>query len=117
MRQVEMSGNDMTYFIDYYSAMLSWSVGKMKEHLLGHVLTEKRMKTLEATGRLNDRQIKGARWLLEGKPGQVTVDAWKKKFRTATETARQDLMLLCEKGLLERKMEGRKAVFTILREE
>ena len=94
MRQVEMSGNDMTYFIDYYSAMLSRSVGKMKEHLLGHVLTEKCMKTLEATGRLNDRQIKGARWLLEGKPGQVTVDAWKKKFRTATETARQDLMLL-----------------------
>ena len=87
----------------------------MKEHLLGHVLTEKRIKTLEATGRLNDRQIRGA--LLEGKPGQVTVDAWKKKFRTATETARQDLLLLCEEGLLERKLEGRKAVFTIRHEE
>ena len=117
MRQVETSGNDMTYFIDYYSAMLSRSVNRMKEHLLGHVLTEKRIKTLEATGRLNDRQIRGARWLLEGKPGQVTVDAWKKKFRTATETARQDLLLLCEEGLLERKLEGRKAVFTIRHEE
>ena len=70
-----------------------------------------------ATGRLNDRQIKGARWLLEGKSAQVTADAWKKRFRTATETARQDLLLLCEEGLLERKMEGRKAVFTIRREE
>ena len=78
---------------------------------------EARIKTLEATGRLNDRQIRGARWLLEGKPGQVTVDAWKKKFRTATETARQDLLLLCEEGLLERKLEGRKAVFTIRHEE
>ena len=117
MRQVETSGNDMTYFIDYYSAMLSRSVDRMKENLLDHVLTAKRMKTLEATGRLNDRQIKGARWLLEGKSGQVTVDAWKKKFRTATETARQDLLLLCEEGLLERKLEGRKAVFTIRREE
>ena len=85
----------------------------MKENLLDHVLTAKRMKTLEATGRLNDRQIKGARWLLEGKSGQVTVDAWKKKFRTATETARQDLLLLCEEGLLERKLAGRKAIFTI----
>lgn len=89
----------------------------MKEHLLGHVLIEKRMKILEAIGRLNDRQIKGARWLLEGRPEQITVDAWKKKFKTATETARQDLLLLCEEGLLERKLEGRKAVFTIRRKD
>ena len=94
MRQVETSGNDMSYFIDYYSAMLSRSVERMKEHLLGHVLTEKRMHALQATGRLNERQLKGARWLPEGKTAQVTVDAWKKKFRTATETARQDLLLL-----------------------
>ena len=117
MRQVETSGNDMSYFIDYYSAMLSRSVDRMKEHLLGHVLTEKRMNALQATGRLNERQLKGARWLLEGKTAQVTVDAWKKKFRTATETARQDLLLLCEEGLLERKMEGRKAVFIIQRKK
>lgn len=117
MRQVETSVNDMTYFIDYYSSMLSRSVERMKEHLLGHVLTEKRMHALQATGRLNERQLKGARWLLEGKTAQVTVDAWKKKFRTATETARQDLLLLCEEGLLERKMEGRKAVFIIQRKK
>ena len=48
MRQVETSGNDMTYFIDYYSAMLSRSVGRMKEQLLGHILTEKRMNALQA---------------------------------------------------------------------
>lgn len=72
MRQVETSGNDMTYFIDYYSSMLSQSVERMKEHLLGHVLTEKRMQTLQAAGRLNERQLKGARWLLEGKTAQVT---------------------------------------------
>ena len=117
MRQVETSGNDMTYFIDYYSSMLSRSVERMKEHLLGHVLTEKRMHALQAAGRLNERQQKGTRWLLEGKTAQVTVDAWKKKFRTATETARQDLLLLCEEGLLERKMEGRKAIFIIQREK
>ena len=117
MRQVETSVNDMTYFIDYYSSMLLRSVERMKEHLLGHVLTEKRMHALQAAGRLNERQQKGTRWLLEGKTAQVTVDAWKKKFRTATETARQDLLLLCEEGLLERKMEGRKAIFIIQREK
>ena len=89
----------------------------MKEHLLDHILTEKCMHALQATGHLNKRQLKGARRLLEGKTAQVTVDAWKKKFKTATETARQDLLLLCEEGLLARKMEGRKAVFIIRREE
>lgn len=46
MRQVETSGNDMTYFINYYSAMLSWSADRMKEHLLGQVLAEKRLNAL-----------------------------------------------------------------------
>lgn len=95
MRQVEISSNDMTYFIDYYSTMLSQNAERMKEHLLGRVLTEKRMHALQAAGYLNERQLKGARWLLEGKTAQVTMDAWKKKFRTATETARQELRLLC----------------------
>ena len=92
--------------------MLSQSVDRMKEYLLGHVLTEKRMNALQATGRLNERQLKGARWLLEGKTAQVAVDAWK-KFRTATETARQDLLPLCKEELLERKMNGRETVFVI----
>ena len=76
-----------------------------------------RMNAFKATGRLNERQLKGVWLLLESKTAQVTVDAWKKKFRTATETARQDLLLLCKEGVLEREMEGRKAVFIIRREE
>ena len=46
MRQAETSGNDMTYFIDYYPAMLSRSTDRMKEHLLGHVLVKKRLLAL-----------------------------------------------------------------------
>ena len=89
----------------------------MKEHLLGHVLAERRLHVLQVTGRPNERQLKGVRWLLEDKAAQSTVDAWKKKFRTAAETARQDLLLLFEEGLLEKKLEGRKAVFAIRHEE
>lgn len=48
MCQVETSSNDMTFFIDCFSAMLSRSVGRMKEQLLGHILTEKRMNALQA---------------------------------------------------------------------
>lgn len=46
MRQAETSGNDMTYFIDYYPAMLSRHTDRMKEHLIGHVLVKKRLLAL-----------------------------------------------------------------------
>ena len=117
MRNVEVSGNDMTYFIDYYSAMLSRSVNRMEKHLFRHILADRTVKTLESGKQLNDRQLKGARWLLESDSDSVTVDIWKKKYKTATETARQDLMQLCEAGILERTMDGRKAVFIIRKGE
>ncbi len=113
MRHVEAAGDDMTYFIDYYSAMLARSVARMEKHLLRRVLADKTMKALETGGLLNNRQLKGARWLLESDDVSVTVDAWKKKYKTATETARQDLLLLCDAGVLERTVDGRKAVFVI----
>lgn len=116
MRDVEQGGGDMTYFIDFYSSMLSRSVRKMEEQFVRHILTEKKLKALEAAGKMNERQMKGARRLLEGEPERVTTQTWKKKYRITTETARRDLLLLCEEGVLERTLEGRKAVFRILRE-
>lgn len=113
MRHVEESGDDMTYFIDFYSAMLARSVDRMEKHLFRHILADKTIKILETENLLNDRQLKGVRWLLEGNSDSVTVDVWKKKYKTATETARQDLLCLCEAGVLERTMDGRRAVFVI----
>ena len=115
MRHVEASGNDMTYFIDYYSAMLARSVDRMEKHLFRHVLADRIKRSMEASGQLNDRQLKGVRWLLEGDSDSITVDAWKKKYKTATETARQDLLMLCETGILTRTMDGRRALFVIQR--
>lgn len=117
MRNVEASGDDMTYFIDYYSAMLSRSVEKIEKQLFRHIYTEQILSKPETEQKLNERQMKGARWLLESESGVVTVDAWKKKFKTATETARQDLLLLCDIGILKRETDGRRAVFTLQRDE
>ena len=117
MRNVEASGDDMTYFIDYYSAMLSRSVEKIEKQLFRHIYTEQILSKPETEQKLNDRQMKGARWLLESENGFVTVDAWKKKFKTATETARQDLLLLCDIGILKRETDGRRAVFTLQRDQ
>ena len=48
---------------------------------------------------------------IEKNPDHITVEEWKKKFKVVTETARKDLLLLCEENLLEKMMDGRKAVF------
>ncbi len=117
MRDVEASDGDMTYFIDAYSGMLAQTTEKMTHHLTYHVLAEQRLKALEADGGLNDRQLKGAKWLLESENSAVTAEAWRKKFKIAPETARRDLLVLCDAGVLERQMEGKKAVFRVLREQ
>ena len=116
MRCVEEADGDMTYFIDFYSSMLTRSVEKMEKHLLLHVVADQKIEKLEKSGTLNERQLKGAKWLLKSGQEQVTVEAWKKKFKTAAETARRDLLTLCDCGLLSRSMEGKKAVFRINRE-
>ena len=116
MRSVEESDGDMTYFIDAYSAMLARTVQKMEDHLKYHVLAGQKLKALEAGGSLNERQLNGARWLLESANTGVTAVAWRKKYEVVTETARRDLLALCAAGVLAREKDGRKAVFRILRE-
>ena len=115
MVNVEEDEGDMTYFIDFYSNMLSRSVIKMEDHLTHHVLAGEKVKRLQSNGQLNERQLAGAKWLLEGVGDSITVDKWKKRYKVVQETARRDLMKLCDAGVLDRTMEGRKAVFRIIR--
>lgn len=116
MRNVEDSDGDMTYFIDAYSGMLARTVEQMEHHLKYHVIAEQKLKELEQNGTLNERQLKGAKWLLESSDSSVTVETWRKKYKVVTETARRDLLALCDAGLLVRELDGRKAVFRVLRE-
>lgn len=116
MKNVEDSSGDMTYFIEVYSGMLLRAVEQMEHHLKYHVLAGQKLKALGEQGTLNERQLKGAKWLLEGGDSGVTVEVWRKKYKVATETARRDLLALCDAGVLAREVEGRKAVFHVLRE-
>lgn len=115
MVNVEEDEGDMTYFIDFYSNMLSRSVIRMEDHLTHHVLAGQRVKELQSSGLLNERQLAGVKWLLEGVGDSVTVDKWKKRYKVVQETARKDLIKLCDMGVLEKKIDGRKAVFKIIR--
>lgn len=116
MRNVEDSDGDMTYFIDAYSGMLARTVEQMEHHLKYHVLANQKLKELEQNSTLNERQLKGAKWLLESSGSNVTVEIWRKKYKVVAETARRDLLALCDAGLLVRELDGRKAVFRVLRE-
>jgi len=116
MRNVEDSDGDMTYFIDAYSGMLARTVEQMENHLKYHVIAGQKLKELEQNSTLNERQLKGAKWLLESSGSNVTVEIWRKKYKVVTETARRDLLVLCDAGLLVRELDGRKAVFRVLRE-
>lgn len=116
MRNVENSDGDMTYFIDAYSGMLARTVEQMENHLKYHVIAGQKLKELEQNSTLNERQLKGAKWLLESSGSNVTVEIWRKKYKVVTETARRDLLALCDAGLLVRELDGRKAVFRVLRE-
>ena len=115
MVNVEEDDGDMTYFIDFYSSMLSRSVIEMEDHLTHHVLADQQLNELQARGDLNARQLAGAKWLLEGTGESVTVEKWKKRYKVVQETARRDLLKLCDAGVLTKAMEGRKAVFSIVR--
>ena len=111
IKNTEDSDGDMTYFIDFYSDMLARTVQKTEDHLILHVYAGQKIRELTSSGKLNERQLKGAKWILESQQSQITVEAWRKKLKISVETARQDLLLLCDQGLLVRTMQGKKAVF------
>jgi Fic family protein len=111
IKNTEDSDGDMTYFIDFYSDMLARTVQKTEDHLIRHVYTGQKIRELTSSGKLNERQLKGAKWILESQQTQITVEACRKKLKISVETARQDLLLLCDQGLLVRTMQGKKAVF------
>lgn len=115
IRQVEEAEGDMTYFIDVYSGMLSRALLEAERMVTHKMMAEEWLRRLAQSGKLNQRQLDGAGWLLRNAQDQVTVNAWKTHFNIVTETARQDLLLLSDLGLLTRSMAGRKAVFEINR--
>ena len=65
MVNVEEDDGDVTYFIDFYSSMLSRSVIKMEDHLTHHVLADQRLKELQA--RRFERSPAGRRQVAAGR--------------------------------------------------
>lgn len=115
IKSVEEDDNDMTYFIDYYSAMLARAIHAMDGRLLDRASLEKRMRDNEVLLTANSRLRTGIEWMMTSEKLSVTVEEWRKKFGVVNETARQDLLKLEKAGFVERKGNSRKYIFVILR--
>lgn len=115
IKSVEEDDNDMTYFIDYYSAMLARAIHAMDGQLIDRASLEKRMHDNDVLLTGNDRLRTGLEWIMGSDKLSITIEEWRKKFGVVNETARQDLFKLEKAGFVERKGNSRKYIFVILR--
>ena len=112
IKDVEDDDFDMTYFIDYYTAMLARAVTVMEQRLFSKAAVDHTLKKLQ-DAEVNDRILAGAKWLLESPNHAVTIKAWQNKFHVSTETARQDLFRLEAEGIVVRKVNRKRFEFEI----
>ena len=94
----ESDGNDMTYFILYNLKALMDSVDKFEDYLKRKIEEERDMKAKLSDYGLNDRQIRVIASLMNG--GTVTVRSIENQYRVSLNTARADVKMLVDAGLL-----------------
>lgn len=115
IKSVEDDGSDMTYFIDYYTAMLSRAIKTMDGRLIQKASLELRLKQQEGRLDQNDRLLPGVEWMISSSKAGITAAEWQRKFGVAHETARQDLLKLEQAGFVRRNTKRRRILYEILR--
>ncbi len=113
--QSKDGGGDMTYFLLYYTSLLSRSVDMLNDSVFRLEQIQTITNRLSALGNVPERIMEGAKWLLKSDAATITSDKWRKKWGVSFETARQDLQVLEANGLLSKRVEGRKHIFDIIK--
>ena len=103
----------MTYFTNYYTALLARTVESVGSKLQTLDLFNRIKPELDPVK--DSRLIKGAAWMAGEDVTSITSEKWKNKFGVSFETARKDLMKLEEAGFLRRMGKGHKIFFEINR--
>ena len=107
------NGYDMTYFTNYYTALLARTVESVGSKLQTLDLFNRIKPELDPVK--DSRLLKGAAWMAGEDVTSITSEKWKNKFGVSFETARKDLMKLEEAGFLRRMVKGHKIFFEINR--
>lgn len=110
--QVEKCDSDLTYFLLFSTQMIleaitTVEVEKQSEESLADWLTKLR----EAKISLNPRQEKLFKLHFRRGILPITIKKYQKITRVVYQTARTDLLALCDKGLLEIQKKGREFMF------
>lgn len=109
-----VNGNDFTYFMEYYTDMLSRSVSDIHLHMGEKKKTEQLRREAAALASA-DRLCAGLEWLYRKGFTTVTTDQWKDHCKVSFETARKDLTWLAEKGYLAARTSGHRKYFDVVR--
>ena len=113
--QDPVNGNDITYFMEYYTDMLFRSISDIHHQMSEKMRVEQLRKDAVALASA-DRLCTGLEWLYGKGFRTITTDKWKDQFGISFETARKDLTWLAEKGYLTVRISGHKKFFDVIRE-
>ncbi|MDQ6756256.1 MAG: Fic family protein [Bacteroidota bacterium] len=107
----EYDDNDLTYFILYNIKALHVALHDLKKYI--YQKTEERKKTISLlkSGSYNERQVVIIKDVLQNPDDFFTVKQIETRFGINNQTARNDLMNLQKKGILQLRMTGNKAQF------
>ena len=108
----ESEENDITYFIDYNLASMEKALKRTRDYIVKKQKDQRvAMDLLSTYPELNLRQAEILKDLMRRRGEMVSILEVASKFNVVHQTARTDLLFLFEKGLLERKIVGKKMLF------
>lgn len=112
----ETDGNDTTYFLLHQLTTIRRAIAALHEYLDRKVREQKETESLLAASpklrtRFNHRQVALLTHALRNTGEGYRVDAHQRSHNVVYQTARNDLMVLCKMGLLEKAQQGKAYVF------
>jgi Fic family protein len=109
----ESDENDLTYFYVYQLNVLHRAIDELHKFLAREMaeVRETRLTLRQSADLFNSRQLALIQNALKNPGSRYTVQTHRNAHRVATETARNDLIGLEQRGLLLRRKSGKKYVF------
>lgn len=110
--KTELDDDDLTYFIIYKLKVIEIAIGAFISHYKRKLAEFRRNDILSRRLKdLNERQIALLYSLIKSQGDNVDIKTHETKNQIAYQTARVDLIKLCEKGLLTQLVDNKKYVY------
>lgn len=103
----EYDQNDLTYFINYQVKTLDLAFTSLQQYIERKIAEKKQLRDFRYLPDLNDRQLAILQELMTDPDAIWTVREAEHRFNVVYQTARTDLMVLEELGLLEKRRSGK----------